>query len=221
MEIQFHGYQGNAERDLSGGVARCFALGRNILIVDQRGCGDSDGHVITFGIRERIDCLKWVEYAVNRFGKDVRIVLTGISMGAATVVMASGEPLPENVVSVLSDCGYSSAREIIKKVIKDIKLPVFIFYPLIRLGGVLYGGFDIESASPIEAVKNCRLPLLIFHGDQDSFVPYYMAKELYDACGSDKKHFHTVKGAGHGLAFPADREGYLETVRRTSVEWGI
>ena len=92
---------------------------------------------------------------------------------------------------------------------------------MIRLGGVLYGGFDIESASPIEAVKNCKLPILIFHGDEDAFVPYYMAQELYDACSSDKKHFHTVKGAGHGLAFPADREGYLDTVRRTSKEWGI
>ena len=221
VEILFHGYRGSGERDLAGAIDRCFQLGRSALIVDQRGSGRSDGHVITFGIKERYDCLSWIEHCIKRFGEDVKIKITGVSMGAATVMMASGLELPENVIGVLADCGYTSPKEIIKKVIKDIKLPVFIFYPLIRLGGVLYGGFDIESASPIEAVKNCKLPILIFHGDEDAFVPYYMAQELYDACSSDKKHFHTVKGAGHGLAFPADKEGYLDTVRNTAKEWNI
>ena len=221
VEILFHGYRGSGERDLAGAIDRCFQLGRSALIVDQRGSGLSDGHVITFGIKERYDCLSWIEHCIKRFGEDVRIKITGVSMGAATVMMASGLELPENVIGVLADCGYTSPKEIIKKVIKDIKLPVFIFYPLIRLGGVLYGGFDIESASPIEALKNCKLPILIFHGDEDAFVPYYMAQELYDACASSKKHFHTVKGAGHGLAFPQDKEGYLNTVRNTAKEWNI
>ena len=221
VEILFHGYRGDGERDLSGAIDRCFRLGRSALIVDQRASGQSQGHVITFGIKERYDCLRWVEHCIKRFGKDVRIKITGVSMGAATVMMASGLKLPDNVIGVLADCGYTSPEAIIKKVLRDIKLPAFIFYPMIRLGAMLYGGFDIESASPIEAVKRCKIPMLIFHGDDDAFVPYYMAKELYDACGSDKKHFHTVKGAGHGLAFPADRDGYLDTVRRTSKEWNI
>ncbi len=221
VEILFHGYRGDGERDLSGAIERCFALGRSALIVDQRGSGRSDGHIITFGIRERYDCLKWVEYCIKRFGDDVRIIITGVSMGAATVVLSSGMELPKNVIGVLSDCGYTSPKEIICKVLKDIKLPVFLFYPMIKLGARLFGGFDIESASPVESIKNCKIPMLIFHGDKDAFVPMYMSEELYKACGSDKKHIHIIKDAGHGLAFPVDRQGYLETVRKTSKEWNI
>ena len=128
-EILFHGYRGTAERDLCGGVERCFSLGRNALIVDQRASGDSDGHVITFGIKECRDCLAWIDFVINKFGKDTRIILTGISMGASTVLMASGEKLPSNVVCTLADCGYSSPREIIRKVMKQMKLPVNFFYP--------------------------------------------------------------------------------------------
>ncbi len=221
VEILFHGYRGDGERDLSGAIDRCFQLGRSCLIVDQRGSGRSDGHVITFGVKERYDCLKWVEYCIMRFGKDVRIIITGVSMGAATVTMASGLVLPDNVIGVLADCGYTSPNDIICKVLKDLKLPIWLFYPMIRLGALLYGRFDIESASPVESIKNCKIPMLIFHGDKDDFVPICMSEKLYKACGSDKKHFKVIKGAGHGLAFPVDREGYLDTVRRTSAEWGI
>ena len=121
MEIMFHGYRGNAERDLCGGVQRAFALGRNVLLVDQRAAGKSGGHVITFGINESRDCIDWVNYSVKEFGSDVKIILTGISMGAATVCIASGEDLPENVIGILADCGFSSAKAIIKKVKRLLK----------------------------------------------------------------------------------------------------
>ncbi|MBO5725748.1 MAG: hypothetical protein J6S00_01645, partial [Clostridia bacterium] len=90
IELMFHGYRGSAQRDLSGGVQRCFTLGRNALIVDQRCSGKSDGTVITFGVNEHKDCLSWVDFMVNHFGRDVKIIITGISMGAATVLMAAG-----------------------------------------------------------------------------------------------------------------------------------
>ena len=128
IELMVHGYRGNAERDLSGGVQRCFQLGRSALIVDQRCSGRSEGNVITFGIREHEDCLAWVDFMCKHFGPDVKIILTGISMGASTVLMAAGKPLPENVIGVLADCGYSSAREIIRKVVRQMKLPVGVGY---------------------------------------------------------------------------------------------
>ena len=181
-EILFHGYRGSAERDLCGGVERCFALGRNALIVDQRASGESDGHIITFGIKECRDCLSWVDFAINKFGKDVQLILTGISMGAATVLMASGEELPSNVVCTLADCGYSSSREIIHKVLKQIKLPPKVFYPFIKLGARLYGGFSLESNSPIDAMKRCRVPVIFIHGDTDDFVPYEMSKQPQHLC---------------------------------------
>lgn len=219
-EILFHGYKGNAERDLCGGVERCFALGRNALIVDQRASGESDGHVITFGIKECRDCLSWVDFATKKFGKDVKIILTGISMGAATVLMASGEELPSNVVCTLADCGYSSPRAIIRKVMKQMKLPVDLFYPFIKLGARIFGGFSLESNSPIEAMKRCKVPVIFVHGDNDDFVPYEMSKEMYEACAAPKKLL-TVKGAGHGLAFPADKEGYIAALKEINRDWNI
>lgn len=220
-ELLFHGYQGNAERDLSGGVARCFALGRNALIIDHRASGSSDGNVITFGINERRDCLAWIEHAVKRFGADAKLIITGISMGAATVMMAAGERLPENVVCVLADCGYTSAKEIIKKVITDMKLPAALLYPFVRLGARIFGRFSLEETSPMEAVKKSNVPIIFIHGDNDDFVPHDMSKRLYEACSSEHKKFVTVSGAGHGLAFPVDQEGYLNALREFQNECGF
>ena len=208
IEILFHGYRGSAERDLSGGVTRCFSLGRSALIVDQRAAGGSEGNVISFGINESRDCVEWVNYVVNNIDKDAKIIITGISMGAATVLMASAMDLPENVVGVLADCGYTSAREIIKKVMRDMHLPANLFYPFVRLGAIIFGKFDPDSNSPIEAMKKTKLPVIFFHGDTDDFVPHSMSVENFEACGTEKKMV-TINGAGHGLAFPVNKEKYL------------
>ena len=222
VEILFHGYKGNAERDLCGAVERAFKVRRNALIVDHRAAGFSDGHVISFGINERRDCLGWIEKVIERFGDDVKIVITGISMGAATVMMAAGEEdLPKNVISVLADCGYTSPKEIISKVVKDMKLPARVFYPFIKLGARIYGRFDLEETSPIDAMKKCSVPIVFVHGDTDDFVPYDMSVRLCEACASEKKILMTVKGAGHGLAYPVDREGYVNKLNEIYDEWGI
>lgn len=209
IEILFHGYRGNAERDLSGGVARCFSLGHSVLIVDQRAAGQSEGNIITFGVLESRDCLAWTRFVVENIDKDAKIVIGGISMGAATVLMASTYDLPENVVGVLADCGYTSAREIIKKVIREMKLPADLLYPFVKLGARIYGHFDLEEHSPIEAMKKSKLPVILLHGDSDDFVPHSMSLENFKACTSEKKRMVTISGAAHGLAFPADKEKYL------------
>lgn len=208
IELMFHGYRGSALRDLSGGVARCFALKRSCLIVDQRCAGKSQGTVITFGIKEHQDCLKWVDFMVEHFGPEVKIILTGISMGASTVLMAASHPLPPNVIGVLADCGYTSAEAIIKAVIRKMHIPVSLLYPFIKLAAKLYGHFDLECESPLESVKKCTLPVIFFHGEADDFVPCYMSQENFDACTS-RKAIYTVPGAGHGLSFPADQDGYI------------
>ena len=221
MEILFHGYEGNAERDLSGGIERCFALGRNALIVDHRASGRSDGHISTFGINERKDCKKWVEYAVERFGKDVKIGITGISMGASTVIMATEEELPDNVKFVLADCGYSSAKAIIMKVIDEMKLPAKLVYPFVKLGARIFGRFDLEETSPIESVKKCKIPIIFVHGDNDAFVPFEMSVEMYDACPLEKKRLIRIPNAGHGLAYPVAREKYVDELKKIEEEWKL
>lgn len=220
IELMFHGYRGNAERDLSGGVQRCFSLGRSVLLVDQRTSGRSEGHVITFGINESRDCLRWIDFLIRHFGADAKIILTGISMGASTVMIAAGQPLPKNVIGVLADCGYTSAREIIKKTIRDMKLPANLLYPFVKLAAKLYGHFDLEETSPVEALKKCRLPIIFIHGEADDFVPCDMSRQNFDACCSPKI-IHTVPGAGHGLGYMLDLDGYLKTVAEFSNQNGI
>ena len=212
IEIMFHGYRGDSERDMPGGVQRCFKLGRSALLVDQRCAGASQGRTITFGIKEHQDCLQWVDYVIEHFGSDVKIILTGISMGASTVLMAAGKKLPQNVVGVIADCGYSSPKEIIQIVIQKMGLPIKLAYPFVKLGAWLYGGFRLESYSPIEAVKNATIPIIFIHGEQDDFVPCQMSEQMYANCTAPKKLF-TVPGAGHGLACLVDPEGYYQALR--------
>lgn len=217
IEMMFHGYRGDSERDMPGGVQRCFKLGRSALLIDQRCAGDSEGKTITFGINEHRDCLQWVDYVVERFGPDVMIILTGISMGASTVLMAAGRPLPANVIGVIADCGYSSPKEIIQIVIRKMGLPVKPSYPFVKLAARLYGGFNLESYSPMEAVKQATVPIIFIHGQDDDFVPCRMSEQMYEACTA-RKRLLTIPGAGHGLACLADPEGYYQALREFFAE---
>ena len=212
MEIMFHGYRGSAERDLSGGVQRCFLLGRSVLLVDQRCSRRSGGEVITFGINEHRDCLAWAKFAAQHFGPDQKIILTGISMGAATVMMTADKDLPPNVIGILADCGYSSPKAIICKVIRDMKLPPALGYPFVKLGAKVFGHFDLEADSPEEALKHARVPVIFYHGEADDFVPCDMSRRNFEVCTS-RKALITVPGAGHGLSYPVQPERYLETLK--------
>lgn len=212
MEIMFHGYRGSAERDLCGGVQRAFSLGHSALIVDQRAAGHSGGNVISFGANESKDCLRWVTKVNEVFGMDTKIILTGISMGASTVLMAAGNELPENVVAVLADCGYTSAEEIIKVVIRQMHLPPNLAYPFVMLGARLFGRFDLRQANATAALANCKLPVIFAHGDADDFVPCHMSKANYDAYAG-RKALVIIPGAGHGLCYLADPEGYLAQLK--------
>ena len=212
IELMIHGYRGSSERDMSGGVQRAFRLGRSALIIDQRASGRSEGNVITFGVREHRDCLAWVDFMVKKFGPDVKIILTGISMGASTVLMASGQELPENVIGILADCGYTSAREIIHKILRQIRLPIRLVYPFVKLGARLFAGFDLEQADARKAVRNCTRPVIFYHGDGDDFVPWEMSRDNHAACPARKK-LVIIPGAGHGLSFPADQERYVAELR--------
>ena len=211
IDILFHGYHGSAEQDLSGGVYRCQRLGHNVLIVDHRAAGKSEGRVITFGVNESRDAVAWVHYVIENIDPDAKILLGGISMGAATVMMASAMDLPKNVVGTVADCGYTSARDIIKKVIREMHLPADLLYPFVRLGARLYGRFDPDANSPITSMPSCRVPVIFFHGDTDAFVPMSMSEENFTACAAPK-HLVITPGAGHGLCFPIDVDTYVREI---------
>lgn len=221
IEILFHGYRGSAERDLSGAVHRCFHLKRNAFIVDHRGSGESDGHILTFGIKERLDALGWIDLVIREFGDDVKIMVTGISMGAATVMMLQNEALPKNVLCSLADCGYTSPKEIIIKVLRDIHLPPAIFYPTIRLGAKIFGGFDLEEVTSLDGVRKSRLPIIFIHGTGDDYVPCEMSERLYAESAAEHKALVLFEGVGHGLCFPADREKYYRELMKFEDEHGL
>ena len=130
-------------------------------------------------------------------------------MGATTVLMASGSDLPPNVIGVLADCGFTSSKEIIKKVMRQIHLPANLLYPFVKLGARLYGGFNLEECSAIENVAKCKLPVIFFHGEDDDFVPCYMSRKNYEACNSTKQII-TIHAAGHGQSYPVDPDHYLQ-----------
>lgn len=215
VEILFHGYRSMAERDFSGGLLLPLDAGYDALLIDQRAHGQSDGKYLSFGVKERLDCRAWVEYTVSRCGADVRILLTGISMGAATVLMASALPFDGHVRGIIADCGYSSPDEIIHKVVKELSYPEPLVMPLLRIGAVIYGGFRLgrHGIRAEDELRKTAIPVLFIHGEDDRFVPCEMSRKNYDACASSHKVLLTVPDAGHGLSFMIDNETYVRTVQ--------
>ena len=212
VSIVFHGYRGSIARDSTGGFGISRKNGYNVLVVYQRAHKASGGKTITFGVKERYDCLDWVYYICNRCGKETPILLMGLSMGAATVLMAGGLDLPSNVKGIFADCGFSSPKEILQTVMKQMNLPVKPTYFFVRLSAILIGRFDPEEASAIEAMKKCKVPVLLIHGDDDRFVPCQMSYDNYEACVSTKE-LVIIKGAGHGLSYCVDAPAYEKAVQ--------
>jgi pimeloyl-ACP methyl ester carboxylesterase len=207
LDICFHGYRGTDIRDLSGCLTTINNGERNVLLVSQRCGGKSSGRSITFGVKERYDCLAWINYAIDRFGKGVRILLRGVSMGASTVLYACGLDLPNNVYGVLADCPYDSPSDIIKKVCKnERKLPPKLVYPLIWLSAGIFASVNIGKLYASEQIKKSKVPVIVFHGEKDAFVPAYMSERIANA--RDNVERHVFNDAGHGLCYMYDTERY-------------
>lgn len=207
LQIQVHGYRGTCIRDFCGGNKLAREAGYNTLVVEQRAQGNSGGHSITFGIKERYDCLCWVNYAAERFGKELPIVLSGVSMGGTTVLMASAFEFKGNVVGIVADSPFDSPEKIIRKVCRDMHFPPALAFPFIRLGARIFGGFDITAACASDAVKRTQLPILIIHGEDDRFVPCEMSASIQQA-NPERVSRATFPGAGHGLSYMMDFDRY-------------
>jgi len=210
VQIMCHGYRSAGVRDFSGGLPHALSQGYNAILIDERAHGKSEGRGLSFGVLERADVVCWIRYAVDRFGPDTKIIVSGVSMGAATVAMISDLDIPKNVKGLILDCGYTSPKEIIKQSLKDMKFPTFL-YDFVRMAGIMYGRVDVEVASAKASLSRSKVPVLFIHGDDDRMVPFRMAQENYEACTSEKYHYW-VPGAGHALAYMADEEKYKQVV---------
>ncbi len=212
IAILIHGYAGRAEGMSAFGKFYREDLNYNILMPDNRGHGKSDGNYIGFGWHDRLDCLEWINYIIDRFGEDSKILLHGISMGGATVLMTSGEDLPKNVKAIVSDCTYTSVNDQLKYQLKRMyKLPSFPILQFTSLITKIRAGYFFKDASALKQVDKSKAPILFVHGTKDIFVPYEMVNELYKNCVSEKDIF-IVPDAQHGTAYRDDREGYEKKV---------
>ena len=211
LKIVFHGYRSCAFRDCSGAHLLSRKLGFNLLAVDQRAHGQSEGKTISFGIREHQDCAAWAYFAKDRFGSNTPIILSGLSMGAATILMALGLDLPSNVACVLADSPYSAPSAIIEKVCTDLRYPVLLCRPFIHLSALLYGGFILNACTAKDAVKCAKVPILLIHGEDDRLVPCAMSHEIANLAASPVT-VKTFPHAGHGLSYLTDPFGYERTI---------
>lgn len=211
VALQMHGYRGTAVRDMCGGFQSSKKMGQNVLLIDERATGKSEGHSITFGIKERYDCVSWIEYIKKRFGEEIPILLYGVSMGATTVLMASELGIDKNVKGIIADSPYSSPYDIIKKVCaEDLGYPSKIAMPFVKMTAKLFCGFDICAKTAAEAVKNSKIPTLIIHGGGDFFVPPTMSREIVDA--NPNLEYVVFPEAEHGISAIIHTEEYNRLV---------
>lgn len=208
-----HGYTDCAARMLMIGYLYHHGMGCNILLPDLRYHGASDGEAIGMGWTDRLDVLRWIEVADERFGGGTRQVVHGISMGAATTMMVSGEErLPACVRCFVEDCGYTSVWDEFRKELREqFSLPAF---PLLHAASALCAwryGWSFREASALEAVRRSRLPMLFIHGDADTFVPTWMVYPLYEAKPGDKELW-IVPGATHATSYRDRPEEYTRRV---------
>lgn len=208
--IAIHGYHSNNLREYANYLKFYHELGFHILLPDNRAHGESEGKYIGFGWLDRLDCIQWIYEMKESFQEPLQIVLHGISMGSATVLMASGEELPEDVKCIISDCGFTSAYEEIKHTMKYTKVPSIIL-PTATLLSKKRIGYSFKEASTIEQVKKSITPTLFIHGDQDNFVPTYMALDLYNACSAEKDLL-IVEGAKHAQSYLVNKDLCEKTI---------
>ena len=209
--ILAHGYAGRAMNMYS--FAKYYHQQNfNILMPDARGHGESKGDYIGFGWPERLDYVQWIDYVLNRNSEQTKIVLHGISMGSTTVMMTSGEDLPEQVKAIIADCGYTSVKDILTYQLRRMyNLPSFPIIQSTSLLTKIRVGYSFTEASALDQVKKTDKPILFIHGEEDTFVPVEMVYELYDAANGEKE-LYIVPNAEHGNAYNTDPALYEETV---------
>ena len=212
LAILCHGYRGTPSRDFCGGAEICFQMGLNVLLIEERAHCSSEGHTITFGVKERYDVLSWINYALRRFGAELRILLVGISMGGGTVLMASGLTLPPNVRGIIADCPFTSPAEMIMEFGRANKLPMKIAFPLTELAARVFGKFSLRDADAVSAVRTTNVPILIIHGEADGLVPCEMSRRIADANPAMVERY-TFPDADHGLSYVMDQDRYSRLVQ--------
>lgn len=199
--VCIHGL-GTSGIDEFASVARFYnEHGVNVIMTDQRCHGESEGEYITYGSRESRDHMEWLDFIISEFGSDIKILIHGVSMGAATAMMMCRNELPKNVKSIVVDSAYSNLKSILCRWLDKVRMPGKLAVLLYQQGCFNRNSYDPSRTNPIDGAKKVYIPILFIHGKADSIVPYKMTEELYMACPSINKKILLIEGADHAQAF--------------------
>lgn len=206
-----HGYRSHSYIEFGDAIAFYREHGLNLLLIDERTHGKSQGKFITLGTQESRDIVTWVQYH-NRTLSDCPVILHGLSMGAATVMFAAGRQLPENVKGVIADCGFTTPYAILSHVFTyNFRLPAWPFLWITDLCARFFARFSIFRMDSRKTLNMGKLPVLLIHGTADTFVPAFMSQQIYDAYAGEKELL-LIEGAAHGKCFPVAPEKCREAI---------
>lgn len=208
--LMFNGYRGTPRRDFSGGALEAIGLGNNVLLIDQRAHGKSEGHSITFGRKEQYDVVEWINFAQEKWGKSIKITIVGISMGGATVLMASNKIDPS--INVIADCPYSVEKDVIKSSMKKLGFPPALFWPLAWLAAIIFAQASLKDDAR-EYVRESKSKILIIHGTGDTIVPIEMSERVLEG-NEDHVQYEKFEGAEHALSYLREPERYRSIIKK-------
>ena len=190
-------------------------MGYNVILTQNRAHGRSEGKFIGMGWFDRLDVLETIKMAIRRYGKDCEIDIFGISMGGATVCMLSGENLPVNVKHIIADCAYANCNEQFEFVLKHyFRLPSHRLLESFNSYCNFRCGYYTKEADAIKQIKKCKVPILLIHGDCDSFVPFKNLQKLYDNAPKKLRHKAVFRGADHGASYASSPKRYIMIVKQ-------
>jgi fermentation-respiration switch protein FrsA (DUF1100 family) len=215
LAVVMHGHQ--CVSGEMGFAARLFrGMGFHVFMPDQRAHGKSEGRFCGMGVFERLDLLAWLGLLNGLFPDGVEIALLGVSMGAATVMLAASDPgLPANVVCAVADCGFTRFYDTLRFLLKNNYPPLPFKGLFLRAASgitAVRAGYSFSDASCIKAMPDSRIPMLFIHGDADRVVPFGMMRLLCEAHPGPKETL-AVKGGEHAAAYFADPGGYSAAVK--------
>ena len=215
-----HGYRSTMLADFGIAFDCYHKLGMNILVPEQRAHGKSEGKYITFGVKESKDMADWICYHNEKFG-NYQMIISGLSMGATTMLFLADQQLPDNVKGIIADCGFTSAKQILSTVFTRVThLPAQPTIFATNLFARIFAGFGLSQKDTRKTLKNSRLPVFMIHGTDDDFVPCDMTRQGYAACTGEKTLL-LVEGADHGTSFLKDRATYESMINAFLSEYVV
>lgn len=212
--ISFHGYNTEARKEYPLHYSY-YQDGYTVLIVDQRGVGQAEGKYITMGLHERFDCLKWIDFVVERYQGEVEILLDGLSMGATTIMMAAKDIHHGQVKGMIVNSGYDSCVDEITHVItKQMNLPKYPFLWTMKLYAKIFAKYNMDDITAKESLAQCEIPLLMIHGMKDTFVPFENLDIIYPHAKASLKKRVPIPDAPHGIACFVNEKLFKEEIQQ-------